>query len=157
MKSRPVHSVMLSSHLFLRPPCLLLPFTVLCKIILVKLVEWETCPYHRNLHLYMMVRRSSCDPLACWILARTSSLVTCLLYEMHNILQYYPISIACILFCSCAVRVHLSVCYPTYHHKYVFPQNQSKTTTAKQRQLKQRYTKQEESSDRDRVAMGISE
>ena len=30
--SRPVHSRMLSSHLFLCPPCLLPPFTVPCKI-----------------------------------------------------------------------------------------------------------------------------
>ena len=30
--SRPVHSLMLPSHLFLCPPCLLLPFTVPCKM-----------------------------------------------------------------------------------------------------------------------------
>ena len=30
-----------------------------------------------------MVGRSSCGPIACWILARTSSLVTWSLYEMH--------------------------------------------------------------------------
>ena len=33
-----------------------------------------------------MVRRSSCGPIACWILARTSSLVTWSLYEMQSIL-----------------------------------------------------------------------
>ena len=32
--SRPVHSLMLSSHLFLCPPCLLPPFTVPCKVVL---------------------------------------------------------------------------------------------------------------------------
>ena len=32
--SRPVHSRMLSSHLFLCPPCLLPPFTVPCKMVL---------------------------------------------------------------------------------------------------------------------------
>ena len=34
--SRPVHSLMLSSHLFLCPPCLLPPFTVPCKIVLAR-------------------------------------------------------------------------------------------------------------------------
>ena len=33
---RPVHSLMLSSHLFLCPPCLLPPFTVPCKMILAR-------------------------------------------------------------------------------------------------------------------------
>ena len=31
--SRPVHSLMLSSHHFLCPPCLLPPFTVPCKMV----------------------------------------------------------------------------------------------------------------------------
>ena len=33
------------------------------------------------------VRRSSCGPIACWILVRTSSLVTWSLYEMASILR----------------------------------------------------------------------
>ena len=33
------------------------------------------------------VRRSSCGPIACWILARTSSLVTWFLYEIRSILR----------------------------------------------------------------------
>ena len=44
--------------------------------------ERETCPYHLSLHLFRMVRRSLCHPIACWILAQTSSLVTWSLYEM---------------------------------------------------------------------------
>ena len=48
--------------------------------------EWETCPYHFSLHLFTMVSSSSCGPIACWILARTSSLVTWSLYEMCSIL-----------------------------------------------------------------------
>ena len=36
--------------------------------------------------IFTMVR-SSCGPIACWILARTSLLVTWSLYEMHSILQ----------------------------------------------------------------------
>ena len=73
--SRPVHSLMLSSHLFLCLPCLLPPFTVPCKMVLARPDEQETCPYHCSLHLFTMVR-SLCGPIACWILAQTSSLVT---------------------------------------------------------------------------------
>ena len=40
--SRPVHSLMLSSHLFLCLPCLLPLFTVLCKIVLARPDERET-------------------------------------------------------------------------------------------------------------------
>ena len=84
--SRPVHSLMLSSHLFLSPPCLLLPFTVPCKVILARPDKRETWPYYCSLSLFTIVR-SSYGPIACWILARTSSLVTWSLYEMHSILR----------------------------------------------------------------------
>ena len=84
--SRPVHSLMLPSHLFLCLPCLHPPFTASCKMILSRPNERETCPYHCSLRLFTMVRRSSCGPIACWISARTSSLVTWSLYEMRNIL-----------------------------------------------------------------------
>ena len=40
--SKPVHSVMLSSHLFLCLPCLLPPFTVPCKMVLARPNERET-------------------------------------------------------------------------------------------------------------------
>ena len=40
--SRPVHSLMLSSHLFLRLPPLLPPLTVPCKMVLARLDERET-------------------------------------------------------------------------------------------------------------------
>ena len=74
--SRPVHFLMLSSHLFLCPPCLLPPFTVPCKRVLARPNERETRPYHCSLRHFTIVRKSSCGPIACWILARTSSLVT---------------------------------------------------------------------------------
>ena len=77
--SRPIHSLMLSSHLFLCLPCLLPPFTVPCKMGLSRPDERETCQYHCSLRLFTMVR-SSCGPIACWILERTSSLVTWSLY-----------------------------------------------------------------------------
>ena len=84
--SRPVHFLMLSSHLFLCLPCLLPPFIVPCKMVLARPDERETCPYHCSLRLFTKVRRSSCGPIACWILARTSWLVTWSLYEMRSIL-----------------------------------------------------------------------
>ena len=69
--SRHVHSLMLSSHLFFCLPCLLPPFVVPCKIVLARPDERETCPHHCSSRLFTMVR-SSCGPIACWILAHTS-------------------------------------------------------------------------------------
>ena len=85
-KSRPVHSLMLSSHLFLCLPCLLPPFTLPCKMVLARPDERETWLYHCSLCLFTIVR-SSCGTIACWILARTSSLVTWSLYETHSVLR----------------------------------------------------------------------
>ena len=104
--SRPVNSLMLSSHLFLCLPCLLSPFTVPCKIVLARPDERETRPYHCDLRLFTMVRRSSCGPIACWILARTSSLVTWSLHEMRSIFQQHLTSMARSLLCSSAMSVH---------------------------------------------------
>ena len=64
--SRPVYSLMLSSHFFLCLPCLLPPFTVPCKTVLARPEEQETWPYHCNLHLFLMVSRSSWGPIACY-------------------------------------------------------------------------------------------
>ena len=108
--SRPVQSLMLSSHLFLRLPCLFPPFTVPCEMVLARPDERETWQYHCSLRLFTMVR-SSCGPIACWILARTSSLITWSLYEMRSMLQQHLISMACILLLSPAVRVHDSQAY----------------------------------------------
>ena len=85
--SRPVHSLMLSSHLFLCLPRLLPPFTVPYKMILARPDELKTWPYFCSLHLFTMVKRSSCGPVACWILARTSPLVTWSFYEMRCIFR----------------------------------------------------------------------
>ena len=98
-------------HLFLCPPSLLPPFTVPCKMVLARPDERETWPYHCSLRLFTIVRRSSCGPIACWILARISSLVTWSLYEMCSILRSHLISMACILLWSSAVRVHDSQAY----------------------------------------------
>ena len=70
------HSLTLSSNLFFCLPCFLPPFTVPCKMVLARPDEQDTCLYHCSLHLFTMVRRSSCGLIISWILARTSSLVT---------------------------------------------------------------------------------
>ena len=85
--SRPVHSLMLSSHLFFCLPCLLPPFTVPCKTVLARPDERETCSYQLCSLRFFMVVRSSCGPIACWILAQTSSLVVCSFYKMRSILR----------------------------------------------------------------------
>ena len=85
LNSRPVHSLMLSSHLFLSLPCLLPPFTVPCKMVLAG--TWWTGNMTIPLHLFLIVRRFTCGPIACLILARTSSLVTWSLYEIYSILR----------------------------------------------------------------------
>ena len=84
--SKPVHSLMLSFLLFFYLPCLLPPFTVPCKMVLARPGERETRPYHCGLHLLTMVK-SSCGPIACWISAQASSLVTRSLHEVRSILQ----------------------------------------------------------------------
>ena len=101
--SNPVYSLMLSSRLFLCLPYLLPPFTVPCKIVFARPAERNTWPHHCSLCLLTMVRRFSCGPIACWILARTSSLVTWSLYGC-SILRQQLISMDCILWSS-AVRV----------------------------------------------------
>ena len=72
----PVHSLMLSSHLFF---CLLLlfpPFTVPCRIVFAMPEDLEMWPYHLSFRFFTMVRGSSCTPVAFCILLRTSSFVT---------------------------------------------------------------------------------
>ena len=54
----PVHSVMLSSHLFFCLP--LLPLcTVPCRIIFASPVDLVLCPYHLSFRFFTVVRRSS--------------------------------------------------------------------------------------------------
>ena len=72
----PVHSLMLSSHLFFCLPLLLAPFTVPCRIVFAMPEDLEMWPYHLSIRFFTMVRRSSCTPIAFWILLRTSSFVT---------------------------------------------------------------------------------
>ena len=71
----PVHSLMLSSHLFFCLPLLLAPPTVPCRTVFAMPEDLEIWPYHLSFRFFIMVRRSSCTPVAFWILLRTSSLV----------------------------------------------------------------------------------
>ena len=83
---RTVHSL-LSSHLFYCLPRLPSSFAVPCEMVLARPDGRETCPYRFSLRVFTIVRKSSCGPIACWILAQTYSLVTWLLYEMRSILR----------------------------------------------------------------------
>ena len=82
-----IHWCCLPTFFFICLPCLLPPFTMPYKMVLARPDERETCPYYSSLRLFLMVRRSSCGPIACWILAQTSSLVTWSLYKMSSILR----------------------------------------------------------------------
>ena len=126
MTSQPVSSIFLCSLLpsgtwqtlgLSSPQCCLstsfsngLVFFPPGKMVLDRPDEQETCPYHFSFHLFM-IRRSSSGPIACWILAQTSSLITWSLYEMHSNLQLHLISMACILLWISAVRIHGSQAY----------------------------------------------
>ena len=66
----PIHSLMLSSHLFFCLPLLLAPFTVPCRIVFAMPEDLEMWPYHLTFRFFTMVRRSSCTPVAFWILLR---------------------------------------------------------------------------------------
>ena len=72
----PIHSLMLSSHLFFCLPLLFAPFTVPCRIVFAMPEDLEMWRYHLSFHFFTMVTRSSCTPIAFWILLRTSSFVT---------------------------------------------------------------------------------
>ena len=71
----PVHSLMLSSHLFFCLPLLLVPFTVPCRIVFAMPEDLEMWPYHLSFLFFTMVRISSCSPTVFWILLRSFSFV----------------------------------------------------------------------------------
>ena len=80
----PVHSLILSSHLFFCLPLLLAPFTVPCRIVFAMPEDLEMWPYHLSFIFFTFVRRSSCTPIAFWILLRTSSFVICFFKEIFR-------------------------------------------------------------------------
>ena len=60
-----VHSLILSSHLFLCLP-LLFPFTVPCRIVFAKPEDFETWPNHLSFHFLTRVMSLSYSPMAAW-------------------------------------------------------------------------------------------
>ena len=109
--SRPVHSLMLSSHRFLCLPLRLPPWTVPWRIVMASPDDHVTCPCHFSLRLFTAVRRSSNSPMAFPILAFTSSLVMLSLYETPRSLWKHLISNACILLSMSSIMVHDSHAY----------------------------------------------
>ena len=66
--SNHVHLVMLFSHSFFCLPLLLAPFIFPCRIVFAIPEDLEMWPYHLSFRFFTMVRRSSCTPIAFWIL-----------------------------------------------------------------------------------------
>ena len=79
---------MLSSYLFFCRPLLHTPFTVPCRTVFAMPDDLEIWPYNMSFRFFTMIRRSSCTPVAFWILLRTSSFITseqkCLLATRQN-------------------------------------------------------------------------
>ena len=88
-------------------PLLLAPFTVPCRIVFAMPEDLEMWLYHLSFHFFTMVR-SSCTPIAFWVLLRTSSFITWALEEMSRNLLYHLISRAWILLFISAVKVQFS-------------------------------------------------
>ena len=87
-KSIPVHSLILSSHLFFCLPLFLFPFTVPCRIVFAKPEDLQTWPNYLSFRFLTRVRSSSYFPMAAWIFLRPFSLVTWSLYiYMFNSLR----------------------------------------------------------------------
>ena len=108
---KPVHSGMLSSHLFFCLPRLLPPWTVPYMIVLTSPDDLVMCPYHLSLRCLTVVRRSSWGPMACRVMFRTSSLEMWSLYVMPRSFLRQLISMACILFSVSAFSVQNSQAY----------------------------------------------
>ena len=72
--SRPFLDVIFPSLLLSSSPSC--SFTVPCRIVFAMPEDLEMWPYHLSFRFFTMARRSSCTPIAFWILLRTSSFVT---------------------------------------------------------------------------------
>ena len=106
-KSSPFQFLMLSSHLLLCLPLLLVSFTYPCRIVLTKIIICKS----ENLEIWKLGLRffttewRSCLPIASLILFRTSSLVELSLFVVFRSLRYHRISRAWILPSRKQVRV----------------------------------------------------
>ena len=106
--SIPVHSLILSSHLFFCLLLLLFPFTVPCKIVFAKPEDLEIWTNHLSFHFLTMVRRSSYSSIVAWIFLQIPGLVTWSLYGMFNNLSLALLSRSMILF---ILVLNLIKCY----------------------------------------------
>ena len=105
----PVHSLMLSSHLFFCLPLLLAPFTVPCRIVFAMPEDLEMWPYHLSFLFFTMVRRSLFTPTAFWILLRTYSFVTWSF--VGNVKKSsITIRVVCHYFCHVWTHLHFVPC-----------------------------------------------
>ena len=62
----------------------------LARLVLARPDERETWPYHCSLRLFTIVRRSSCGPIACWILAQHRHRLCHTLYLFCRKDWFYP-------------------------------------------------------------------
>ena len=112
-KSIPVHTLILSSHLFFCLPLFLFPFTVPCRIVFARPEGLETWPNHLSFRFLTRVRSSSYSPMAVWIFLRTSSLVTWSLYECSiaygNISSQKPAFFSLILQSGSMIHRHTEI------------------------------------------------
>ena len=86
-KSIPVHSWILSSHLFFCLPLFRFPFNVPRRNAFTKPEDPETWPSHPSFCFPTRVRSSSYSPMAAWIFLRTSPPATWSLYGMFSSLR----------------------------------------------------------------------
>ena len=82
--SIPVHSLILSFHLFFCLPFVLCPYTVPCRIAFAKPEDIQMWRNYLRFHVLTRVRSPSYSPMAAWIFLQTSSLETRSLYKMFT-------------------------------------------------------------------------
>ena len=83
-KSIPVHSLILSFHLFFCLLFVLCPYTVPCTIAFAKPEDIQMWRNYLSFHVLTRVRSPSYSPMAAWIFLQTSSLETRSLYKMFT-------------------------------------------------------------------------
>ena len=108
-KSIPVHSLILSFHLFFCLPLFLCTFIVPCRIVFAKPEDLEMWPNHLSFHFLTRVRSSSYSPMAAWIFLQTSSLVTWSLYETGSISSQRPVIFSLTLLSRSMIHRHTEI------------------------------------------------
>ena len=85
-KSIPVHSLILSSHLFFCLPLFLFPFTVPCRIVFAESEDLETWPNHLSFRFLTRVGSSSYSPMS--IIFVNLKTINFIDFDYFNYLQY---------------------------------------------------------------------